>query len=427
MDKDLIKKAGDFIRKNCDADDFTFRVSLDDNLATRFAQNAITQHMTGRNYDVNLEVAYDNKSGSASVNRIDEDSLRYVIQTAQEIAKFNKPDPEYVPSESAHDLEDTDNFSEETAALTVERVVEMVKKCTDNARKKDAYVAGLADKKLSDLYLITKNGFEGWDSFSTFGLSMTMKKGERETKVSKSVKNYKDLELDQGIAQLNQQFDSLKTPEKLEPQRIPVLLRPGAVLNLFQFLYWTLDLRSSDEGVTPFTDQLGKQFFGEKFTMRSTIEDSELSIPKFNSNGVPTRELYWVNKGVLENMRVTRYYAKEKDMKPTFPFNILIEGEGKTEEEMMKMVDRGLIINRLWYIRPVDMKRGELTGITRDGVLYFENGEIQKSVNNLRFNEIPHEATRRLVALGESELQESYAKVPRMLIDDFNFVDATTF
>jgi len=104
-----------------------------------------------------------------------------------------------------------------------------------------------------------------------------------------------------------------------------------------------------------------------------------------------------------------------------------IPGEDTSEAEMMQMVPRGLILNRFWYIRPVDMKRGELTGMTRDGVLYFENGEIKHAVNNLRFNEIPHEMTQRILALGRAQLASASAVVPPILVDGFNFVDKTSF
>ena len=94
---------------------------------------------------------------------------------------------------------------------------------------------------------------------------------------------------------------------------------------------------------------------------------------------------------------------------------------------MMQMVPRGLIINRFWYIRTVDTKAGELTGMTRDGVLYFENGKVKHAVNNLRFNEIPHDMTRRILALGKEKLTALSMIVPTALIDNFNFVDKTTF
>ena len=91
------------------------------------------------------------------------------------------------------------------------------------------------------------------------------------------------------------------------------------------------------------------------------------------------------------------------------------------------MVDEGLIINRFWYIRVIDGKSGELTGLTRDGVLYFKNGKIQKSVNNFRWNDIPHDMTRRILALGEQVVNSTRSIVPTMLIKDFHLVDNTRF
>jgi predicted Zn-dependent protease len=94
---------------------------------------------------------------------------------------------------------------------------------------------------------------------------------------------------------------------------------------------------------------------------------------------------------------------------------------------MMKQVERGVIVNNLWYIRPVDTKSGEWTGLTRDGVLYFENGEIQHSLTNFRWNEVLHDVTKRILALGPPVQLRPEIVVPTMLIDDFNFVDVTTF
>ncbi len=143
--------------------------------------------------------------------------------------------------------------------------------------------------------------------------------------------------------------------------------------------------------------------------------------------GVPTKEMTWVEKGVLKAMPTDRYWAERVGCEAQMPYNMYIPGEDISETEMMKLVPRGLIINRFWYIRPVDMKRGELTGMTRDGVLYFEDGEVKHAVNNLRFNEIPHEMTQRILAFGTAQLASTRAFVPPILVDNFNFVDKTTF
>lgn len=427
IDRILLENAGEVILENCDADDYIFRINQRESHETRFAQNAITQHMAGTNCAVDLTVAFGNKTGSASTNQLDNASLNNLVDTAQQIAMVNLPDPEYVPTGPQRDVADINNFSEETADVSVEDIVENIRKCVDNAESIGAKVSGMVEKHLRGGYLATKNGFKGFDRFSDFSHSMTLKKDDVETKVSKGVKNLADFDLDHLLEQLNSQFDSLQKPERMDAQKIPVILRPEAVMNLFDSLYAMMDMRDADEGVSPFTGQFGKQFFGDTFILKSVLDDSALIAPKFSNSGLPSAPTTWVNRGVIENLPTTRYYAKLKNLEATVPFNSYIEGGDSTEQEMMNMVDRGLIINNFWYIRFVDSKRGELTGMTRDGVLYFENGKIKHAVNNFRWNEVLHEATRRVLALGKSIPHNTSCRIPTMLIDSFNLVDTTSF
>ncbi|HHE37014.1 MAG TPA: TldD/PmbA family protein [Candidatus Cloacimonetes bacterium] len=424
---DIFEKAGKFIKQNCTADDFVLRINRSDSHKTRFAQNAITQHIDGSNFSAGLNVAFGNKTGTASINQIDEDSLKHIIKTAEEIAKLNQPDPEFVPSERKHKLPVVNNFSQNTFAIPVEEMVDNIRKCVKNAKSKDAVLSGITSKNLWGSYLITKNGFEGFDKFSSFSHSMTLKKDTVETKVSRAMKDYKLFNLNKEIEQLNSQFDSLGKPQKTAPGKYNVILRPAAVDNLFSFFYWMMNMRDADEGVNPFTGQLGKKFFGDKFTLRSTIDDNSLISPKFGNEGLPNQNINWAKNGILKNLPTSRYYAQLKNLKPVSFSNFVIDGGNTTEQEMMSSVDSGLIINNFWYIRFIDKKKGELTGMTRDGVMYFENGKIKNSVNNFRWNEVLHDVTCRILSLGPSILKDSYTKVPTMLIRDFNFVDTSSF
>lgn len=425
--KNKLIKAAEFLATHIVADDFTINAGYADKLDTRFAQNGITQHINGARFNIFLNVAFGSKTGSASVNSIDEAALLKLIEKAETMAQLNQPDPEFVASEPAHTIPVVNNFSKSTAELPLEQVVDGIEKCVANAISKNAKISGISTREFGGNYLLTKNGFSGWDEETTFSHSMTMKKEGVETKVSGSVKDFASFDMDKMIKQLNEQFDALSKPETFEIGRIPVIMRPAAVLDWIQYMFWMYQQRMADDGMTPYTGQLGKKFFGEKFTLRSTIDDPELATSAFNGAGIPAENLNWIKNGVIENMQVGRDYAKVKGIKPTFNCNFVMDGGTTTEEEMMKMVDRGIIINRFWYIRPIDQKKGEMTGLTRDGVLYFENGKVQKAVTNFRWNEIMYDISNRILAMGPTVLQESYAKVPTILVDGFNFVDVTTF
>lgn len=434
--KDMMKKCGEIINKLCQADDFTFQIGHSHNLYTRFAQNAITQHIEGKNLKggswavtggVTLQVAFENKTGSASVNQLDEDSLKMLVKKAEDIARLNKPDPEHVASEGKHSLRELVAPAAATTELKVEKVVDGIEKCIKNAVSKDAKVSGISEKHINERYMLTKNGFEGYDQGAYFSHSMTMKKGGIETKVYQAVSDYDTFSMEQLIDRLNSQFDSLQEPQPYQKGRIPVIMRPQAVLNWLHYLVWTLQQREADDGLNPFTGQNGKQFFGEKFTLRSVTSDPKIHAPLFMGNGLPTEDTDWILNGVIKQMQCDRYYAKQKGLKPASLFNIVVDGGDTNEQQMMQMVERGVILNDLWYIRSIDAKVGEWTGLTRDGVLFFEDGKIKNAVTNFRWNEVLHDVTKRILALGPAYQLLQNTVIPTMLIDDFNFVDVTTF
>ncbi len=416
-----------YIRQHCNADDWALYISYWDSHETRFAQNGITQHIAGPKLDITLNVSYGTKSGSATVNQDDENTLAFMLKTAQDIAAHAPEDPEFMPSAEKADLPEVNNCDPETKNLEPIQMVDIVQKAIDKAKAFGASVSGMTEKHYHNSWMFTKNGFAGNSERTNFGHSMTIKKAEVETKVDYEAKNFGGFDLDRDFAQLQAQAEALADLHVFEPQKIAVIMRPSALLELMWFMGWMMNRRQSDEGFTPFTDQLGKPFFGDKFSWFSTLKQPGLLARPYDYEGIPSKEIAWVENGMIKNMPTNRYWAKKVNGTPCSSYNIFIPGGNASEEEMMQMVPRGLILNRLWYIRTVDAKSGELTGMTRDGVLYFENGKVKHAVNNLRFNEIPHDATRRILALGASRLASASSMLPTMLIDNFNFVDKTSF
>ncbi|NOR45612.1 MAG: hypothetical protein GQ534_08520, partial [Candidatus Delongbacteria bacterium] len=185
--KEQFKKAAEFISQNTTADDYSFFIYDTDTQDARYAQNMITQNMTGTKLNIRLSVAFGNKTGSATVNSFEESSLIDMIKTAETIAKMNKPDPEYVESASKAEYPKVNNVADGTEKCTIEDIVEMIQKVIDNAKSKNVFVSGLMTRTISDFYTSTKNGFEGFDRSSSFSNSMTMSDNiNKEVKVERS-------------------------------------------------------------------------------------------------------------------------------------------------------------------------------------------------------------------------------------------------
>ncbi len=420
---DTIQKA---VTKLSKADDFELYISYTDDHNTRFGQNAISQHCTGINMEITYIAVFNNQIGSCTLNDISEEALVKMVETAENIARFNMSDPDYVPSLDKRNFKNINNVSQATLDLSPAQIVEIIKTSIEASNKKGAILSGNFNKGYSLNRLITKNGFEGEYEFTYYSYSMTMKKGPKETKVEIGDKDFSHFNQSEFMDKLVNQFDSLENPIDMNPEKIAVILRPQAVSNYFMYLYWVFNRKMADEGITPFTDQIGKGYFGEKFSMHTSAEDTDLVVFPYNSDGI-TETVQWVKNGVLQALPCNRSWAKKINITPLIMTNLVIEGGETSEEEMMRSVGRGLIINNFWYIRVNDMKSADFTGMTRDGVLYFEDGKIKNSVNNFRFNETLENVTKNILSLGISELVNINNKVPTMLIKDFNFVDKTSF
>jgi len=99
-------------------------------------------------------------------------------------------------------------------------------------------------------------------------------------------------------------------------------------------------------------------------------------------------------------------------------------------EKMIQAMERGLLVSRFWYIRSVDPRTALLTGLTRDGVWFIENGKIQYPVRNFRFNQSVLEllAPGNVEMVGASERISSSesqgqgaALVPALKVKEFHF------
>jgi predicted Zn-dependent protease len=186
-----------------------------------------------------------------------------------------------------------------------------------------------------------------------------------------------------------------RNPRVLEPGAYPVILEPQAVADLLGFFAFSFDARSAEEGRSPFSlpggkTKVGEKIFDERINVYSDPWHPDLPGSQSAQAGLPAQKITLVRNGVLENLVYSRFWAKQKGKEATpGPVNSIMESSQPpvSIDEMIKSMDRGLLLGRFWYIRGVDQRTALQTGLTRDGIWYIENGKIQYSVKNFRFNQ----------------------------------------
>ena len=101
-------------------------------------------------------------------------------------------------------------------------------------------------------------------------------------------------------------------------------------------------------------------------------------------------------------------------------------GGTKSTADLVKSTQKGILVTRTWYIRMVDPQTVLLTGLTRDGTFYIENGEIKHPVKNFRFNESPVIMLNNIEELGKpirltGDESPFVMMIPPMKLRDFTF------
>jgi PmbA/TldA metallopeptidase C-terminal domain len=96
-------------------------------------------------------------------------------------------------------------------------------------------------------------------------------------------------------------------------------------------------------------------------------------------------------------------------------------------DRQLDLADIGLRLAKRAGASYADIRIGLLTGLTRDGNFFIENGHIVAPAHNLRFNESAIELLSNVAAVGPSERtcvgvdDSSAISVPPLLVKEFTF------
>ena len=392
------------------ADDASVGVSSENYGHLRFAQNSFTTSGARENVTVGVTVWINNKRGAASTNEIDDESLKATVAQAEQLAKISPVDREYVPTLGKQTYKPVNAYAEATSNISVTSRAKTINDVIGACEKSKVIGAGFHQARGSAGASATKNGNFIYDRSSLVSLSTTARIPDGSSS-GYFLRNHFDVaKLDTArVANeaIRKALDS-RNPRVLEPGTYPAILEPQAVADLMGFVAFNFDARSAEEGRSPLSapngkTKLGEKVFDERINIYSDPWHPDLPGSPGAQGGIPAQKIYLVRNGVVENLIYSRFWAKQKGKEPTpGPVNSIVESSAApvSLEDMIKSMDRGLLLGRFWYVRGLDPRTISQTGLTRDGIWYIEKGKIQYPVKNFRFNQ----SVMRLLAPGNIDM-----------------------
>lgn len=416
------------------ADECEVNLNGNDSGNIRYARNAVSTSGRVSQHQLVVSSAFGKKLGVATINEFDDASLKKVVERSEELAKLAPENPEYVSFLGPQTFAESKMYVPATAAITPKLRSDLVEQSIKIAKDAGAEAAGFLEDNTGFAAMMNSKGLFAYNTSTNTNFSVTVRTKDG-TGSGYATRGYNDItKLDTKKATQIATDKAIKSVKAraIEPGKYTVILEPAAVAVLLENIFFRLDARQADEGRSFLSKagggtRQGEKLVDERVNIYSDPLNPELPTSTWNGDGRPQEKISWIEKGVIKNLSYERYWAEKKGVKAVpGPDAAIMEGGTKSLEELIASTKKGVLVTRLWYIRDVDPQSLLLTGLTRDGTFYIENGKIQYPIKNFRFNESPIIMLNNLEELGKVERTVSVESnqnylLPPLKVRDFTF------
>jgi predicted Zn-dependent protease len=411
----------------------------------RFVGRRVSHHSTDESSTISVRVLLaDGRQASLDVDRyVSPRQLRELVDSTYRLAQFHPRDRFARPLPRPKPVPLIDHFDWATAHQSPGDRIAIVRLMVEIAEENVLTPAGFYETDVLTEAMGNTNGLFLSDTGTEASCSITMtgptsSGWAKDTSMRASALN--------PIALAKKAAASAKASSRqveIPPSRCTAILTPETVLDLFEFMLPEFCGTAYVDRTAAFQDALGERVLGSNITIRDDYADPRQWGACWDGEGMPATRVTVVKNGILQRLWCGRRSAHLLKMRPTGhgstlpsfqdeePEHIILEGGDTSVDEMIAQTKNGIFLPRVWYVRSVDERDGQVTGVTRDGPLVIQNGNIVGGLKfNWRFNQSLIDMLRNVVALGPAVLasgeEAAPQVVPPMLVDGFNFDSVAT-
>ncbi len=401
----------------------------------RYARNSVSTAGLVEDTQLVVAVAFGRQQGVATTNELDDASLARVVRQAEALARLAPDNPEFMPAVGKQAYKATPTFSPATAAVDADFRARAAAYSIEACRKRGLVAAGFFTDSTGYATVANSRGVFGHQASTSLDFTCTVRTedGRGSGWVKRSdfdaarfdARDASDVAIDKALRSVE--------AKAIEPGRYTVILEPAATSDIVGTMLAGFDARQADEGRSFLSrrgggNRQGEKLFDEQVNIWADPWNPDVGVLPWDGDTMLARERTEVIKdGRVNTLDYSLYWAKKQGLRPTARHgNMVMAGTKQTTAELIAGTKKGVLVTRTWYIREVDPQSLLLTGLTRDGTFYIENGKILYPIKNFRFNESPVTMLNNIEAIGQPAViagdEVPYQMlIPPMKVRDFNF------
>jgi predicted Zn-dependent protease len=403
---------------------------------SRFSENQISQNISKNRFSLTITSYFGKRSASASTTELDEDAIAQTIKSSEDLARVAPEDPEWVPLLEPQSYEQRlPAFDETTATLSPIARGEIVKRVCSLCRQAGTDGSGTLSTEASVRAIANSLGLRAFNRTTEADFSVTARLSNGSSWNSRTAWALNALPVEAMTERVIDRAIASCHPQAIEPGIYPVVFDAAAFASILPWVIWNLDARSADEGRSfmslvdesghPIGNRVGEQIFNSLVQVQREPAHLLLRSGTFFDNGLANQYLDIIKNGVPQTLSYSRYWAQKKGKPPTGLMSpIVMAGSEQSISDLIAQTERGIFVSRAWYVRYVNPRTLEVTGMTRDGTFWIENGKLAYPIKNLRFNQCLPQMLQDIEAVSQVQRFDS-AVVPGVKVKAFNFSSVT--
>jgi predicted Zn-dependent protease len=411
-------------------------LSTGEEALSRYSENQISQNISRNRFNLTITSYFGRRSASASTTEIDPEVIAQTIHRSEELARIAPEDPEWVPLLEPQDYEQrTPAFDPETAALSPLARGEIVQRVCGLSAKAGVEGSGTFSTEAFLRVVGNSRGLRACDRGTQADFSFTARIEDGSSWSQRAAFAVDQLPIELLTEQLIERALASRHPRPVNPGKYPVVFDAAAFADLLSWVIWNLDARAADEGRSfmsrideagkPVGNRLGEPMFSPLVQVQRQPAHPLLQLGTCFADGLSNHYREVIKDGVPQTLSYGRYWAQQQGKEPTGAmFPIVMSGSNQSLADLIAQTEQGILVSRAWYVRYVNPRTLEVTGMTRDGTFWIEEGQIAYPIKNLRFNQSLPEMLREIDALSSVQRFRS-SVVPGVRVKAFNFSSVT--
>lgn len=413
-------------------------VSLDAHESTlsRFSENQISQNISRNRFKLTVTSYFGKRSASASTTELDPEAIAQTLKRAENLARFAPEDPEWVELLSPQTYSPhTPAFDLATALVSPLRKGEIIQQVCSLSSKARVNGSGTLSTDVSLTAIGNSNGLMACDRTTEADFSFTARQDNGSSWSNCTAWGIEQLPTEEITEKVIKKAIASRNPREIKPGDYTVIFEPAAMSSLVPWVMWNLDARAADEGRSFMSrtddagkaagNRLGEQLFSPLVQIQRNPAHPLLQSRRFFGDGLSNNPLEIIKDGIPQTLSYSRYWAQEQEKEPTgVMYPIVMQGTEQTIADLISQTERGILVSRAWYVRYINPRTLEVTGMTRDGTFWIEDGQIAYPIKNLRFNQSLPQMLANVEKLTQVQRCGS-SVIPGCQVKEFHFSSIT--